>query len=67
MEDSIYLLEETPVSKDIAYMSIPIMLGIDINMIYDITDVFYIGKIGNIEMFSCIVGLSLLKISRRNK
>jgi multidrug efflux pump len=35
-------------------MSIPMMLGMAINMIYSITNTFYIGRLDNIEMLAAI-------------
>lgn len=54
MEDTIYYLEKAPVSISIAYMSIPMMLGMATNMIYNIMNVFYISRLNNIEMLAAI-------------
>lgn len=54
MEDSVYYLEKAPVSKAIAHMAIPMMLGMAVNMIYSILNAFYIGRLNDIEMMAAI-------------
>ena len=49
-----YWLFEAPVSKAIWHMAIPMMLGMSVNMIYNITDTFFIGKLNNTAALASI-------------
>lgn len=42
-----YWLFEAPITKAIWHMAIPMMLGMSVNMIYNITDTFFIGKLND--------------------
>jgi len=48
--DTLYYLNEAPVSKAIFHMAIPMILSMAINIIYNITDAFYIGILNDTSM-----------------
>ncbi len=50
--NALYYLETAPVPKAIAHMAIPMILGMIVNMIYNITDAYFIGKLGNTPMLA---------------
>ncbi|WFM80926.1 MATE family efflux transporter [Streptococcus ruminicola] len=52
-----YWLFNAPVSKAIWHMAIPMMLGMSVNMIYNITDTFFIGKLND---SSALAAMTLL-------
>lgn len=58
MEESNYYLEKAPIGKAIANLSIPIMVGMSISVIYNIVDAFFIGMLHNSNMLAA-VSLSL--------
>ena len=45
-----YWLLDAPVTKAIWHMAIPMMLGMSVNIIYNITDTFFIGKLMKIHI-----------------
>ncbi|MTK10012.1 MAG: MATE family efflux transporter [Hungatella sp.] len=53
-KDAMYYLEKAPVSKAIAHMAIPMILGMVVNMIYNITDAYFIGRLNNTSMLASI-------------
>ncbi|WP_312060527.1 MATE family efflux transporter [Anaerotignum sp.] len=53
-KDTLYYLEKSPVPKAIAHMAIPMILGMIVNMIYNITDAYFIGKLDNTSMLASI-------------
>ena len=53
-KDAMYYLEKAPVPKAIAHMAIPMILGMVVNMIYNITDTYFIGRLNNTSMLSSI-------------
>ena len=53
-KDAMYYLEKAPVPKAIAHMAIPMILGMVVNMIYNITDAYFIGRLNNTSMLSSI-------------
>jgi len=53
-KDTMYYLEKAPVPKAIAHMAIPMILGMVINMIYNITDAYFIGRLNNTSMLASI-------------
>lgn len=53
-KDAMYYLEKAPVPKAIAHMAIPIILGMAVNMIYNITDAYFIGRLNNTSMLASI-------------
>ena len=52
--DAMYYLEKAPVSKAISHMAIPMIMGMIINMIYNITDAYYIGQLDNTSMMASL-------------
>ncbi len=54
MERNSYYFESSPIWKAIAYMSLPMILGMVLNMIYNIVDAFFIGKLNHTPMMSAI-------------
>lgn len=52
-----YWLLDAPVTKAIWHMAIPMMLGMSINIIYNITDTFFIGRLNDT---AAIAAISLL-------
>lgn len=53
-KDAMYYLEKAPVPKAIAHMAIPMILGMVVNMIYNITDAYFIGKLESTSMLASI-------------
>jgi putative MATE family efflux protein len=53
-QSAMYYLEKAPVPKAIAHMTIPMILGMLVNVIYNITDAFYIGKLDSTPMLAAI-------------
>ena len=53
-KDAMYYLEKAPVSKAISHMAIPMIMGMIINMIYNITDAYYIGQLDNTSMMASL-------------
>jgi len=53
-KDSLYYLEKAPVPKAIAHMAIPMILGMVVNMIYNITDAYFIGRLESTSMMASI-------------
>lgn len=53
-KDAMYYLEKAPVPKAITHMAIPMILGMVVNMIYNITDAYFIGKLGSTSMLASI-------------
>ena len=49
-----YWLLEAPVSKAIWHMAIPMMLGMSVNMIYNLTDTFFIGRLNDTQALAAI-------------
>jgi putative MATE family efflux protein len=46
-EKKIYLLSKAPVGKAIFAMSIPMVLGMMIQLLYNLVDIYFIGKLGD--------------------
>ncbi|WP_051624243.1 MATE family efflux transporter [Clostridium akagii] len=53
-DSSLYYFEEAPIPKAIAHMSVPMILGMSINMIYSIIDAFFVGKMNNTAMMTAV-------------
>jgi len=51
---NLYYLEEAPVSKAISHMAIPMILGMIVNVIYNITDAYFIGRLESTAMLASI-------------
>lgn len=49
-----FWLSEAPVNKAIWHMAIPMMLGMSVNIIYNITDTFFIGKLNDTSALAAI-------------
>ena len=49
-----YYLEKAPVSKAILHMAIPMVLGMVVNMIYNITDAYFVGLLNNTSSLAAI-------------
>ena len=49
-----YWLLDAPVTKAIWHMAIPMMLGMSVNIIYNITDTFFIGKLNDTAALAAI-------------
>lgn len=49
-----YWLLDAPVAKAIWHMAIPMMLGMSVNIIYNITDTFFIGRLNNTAALAAI-------------
>jgi putative MATE family efflux protein len=52
--NAMYYLEKAPVARAIAHMAIPMILGMIVNMVYNITDAYFIGKLENTAMLATI-------------
>lgn len=52
---NIYYLEEAPVGKAVANLSIPMILAMFVGVIQNLTDSFFIGKLGDTNMLSAIM------------
>ncbi len=53
-DQSMYYLEKAPVNKAIAHMAIPMILAMIVNVIYNITDAYFIGRLNNTFALSAI-------------
>lgn len=54
VDSSLYYFEDAPIWKAITHMALPMILGMCLNMIYNIVDVFFIGKLGQTSMMSAV-------------
>lgn len=52
---NIYYLEEAPIGKAVANLSIPMILAMFIGVIQNLTDSFFIGKLGDTNMLSAVM------------
>ncbi|MDQ7092332.1 MATE family efflux transporter [Desulfosporosinus sp. PR] len=53
-DSSNYYFEDAPIGRAIMHMSLPMMLGMCLNVIYNIIDAFFIGKLNQTPMMSAI-------------
>lgn len=53
-KNAMYYLEKAPVTKAIAHMAIPMILGMVVNMVYNITDAYFIGRLNSTPMLASI-------------
>lgn len=53
-DTSLYYLEKAPVPKAIVHMVVPLMLGMAVNLIYNMTDAFYIGMLDSTPMMAAL-------------
>ncbi|RAU92575.1 hypothetical protein [Paenibacillus sp. YN15] len=58
-KDPMYYLEQAPVPKAIAHMTIPMVLGMVVNLIYNLVDAYFIGRLDNTAMLAAL-SLALL-------
>lgn len=49
-----YWLMDAPVSKAIWHMAVPMMLGMSVNIIYNVTDTYFIGKLNDTSALAAI-------------
>lgn len=49
-----YYFESSPIWRAIMHMSLPMMLGMSMNIIYNIVDAFFIGKLNQTAMMSAV-------------
>lgn len=52
MNEENYYLEKAPILKAIANLSIPLMIGMSVSVIYNIIDAYFIGRLNNFNMIS---------------
>ncbi len=52
--NAMYYLEKAPVPKAIMHMAIPMILGMVVNMIYNITDAYFIGMLNSTSALAAI-------------
>ncbi|WP_407309439.1 MATE family efflux transporter [Desulfosporosinus sp. SB140] len=53
-DSSNYYFEDAPIWKAISHMSLPMMLGMCLSVVYNIIDAFFIGKLNQTPMMSAI-------------
>ncbi len=53
-QDRIYLLENEPVKSAIFKLALPTMLAMAMQMIYNLTDTYFIGQTGNLNLVAAI-------------
>lgn len=54
MEKENYYLEKAPILKAIANLSVPLMLGMSVSVIYNIIDAYFVGTLNNFNMISAM-------------
>jgi Na+-driven multidrug efflux pump len=53
-KDSIYYLEKAPVPQAIIHMAVPMIMAMILDLIYNLIDAFFVGKLGNTAMLAAI-------------
>jgi multidrug efflux pump len=53
-KDSLYYLEKAPVPQAIIHMAVPMIMSMVLDLIYNIIDAFFIGRLGNTAMLAAI-------------
>lgn len=53
-DSNTYYFENSPIWKAIAHMSLPMMLGLCLNVLYNLVDAFFIGKLNQTQMLSAV-------------
>lgn len=53
-DSNTYYFEDSPIWKAIAHMSVPMMLGLCLGVIYSIVDAYFIGKLDQTPLMSAI-------------
>ncbi|MFL0198028.1 MATE family efflux transporter [Clostridium sp. WILCCON 0269] len=49
-----YYLESAPMTKSVAHLSIPMMIGVSLSTIYNVINIFFIGLLHNTQMVTAI-------------
>ncbi|MCD2346898.1 MATE family efflux transporter [Clostridium guangxiense] len=58
-----YYLKSAPITKAIARLSIPMMIGMSVNTIYNVINAFFIGLLHNTEMLTAVtLGLPIFTV-----
>lgn len=58
-----YYLESAPITKSIAHLSIPMMIGMSVNTIYNVINAFFIGLMHNTQMLTAVtLGLPIFTV-----
>lgn len=58
-----YYLENAPITKAIAHLSIPMMIGMSVGTIYNVINAFFIGLLNNTDMLTAVtLGLPIFTI-----
>lgn len=52
--NEMYYLEKAPVPKTIMHMAVPMIMGMVVNMIYNITDAYFIGLLNNTSALAAV-------------
>ncbi|MNM52629.1 Multidrug export protein MepA [compost metagenome] len=52
--NEMYYLEKAPVPKAIMHMAVPMIMGMVVNMIYNITDAYFIGLLNNTSALAAV-------------
>jgi putative MATE family efflux protein len=52
--NEMYYLEKAPVPKAIVHMAVPMIMGMVVNMIYNITDAYFIGLLNNTSILAAV-------------
>jgi multidrug efflux pump len=53
-DSNTYFFEDSPIWKAIAHMSVPMMLGMCLSVLYSLIDAFFIGKLNQTQMLSAV-------------
>jgi len=53
-DSNTYYFEDSPIWKAIAHMSLPMMLGMCLGVVYSLVDTFFIGKLNQTQMLSAV-------------
>jgi putative MATE family efflux protein len=56
MENTVQLMEQAPISKAIIKLALPTMLGMIVQSVYNLTDTFFIGMLGDPDL---VAGISV--------
>jgi multidrug efflux pump len=52
--DPTYYFEKAPVPKAILHMALPMIMGMILDLVYNIVDAFFVGRLGNTAMLAAI-------------
>jgi multidrug efflux pump len=53
-KDSIYYLEKAPISQAIFHMAVPMIMSMVLDLVYNLVDAYFIGRLGNTAMLAAI-------------